>query len=537
MVRRLSLALLLTAACAKESAAPPKQPAQSSAAGLSARELLIRGSLDLRGIRPSESELQAAESNPDSVATTLAGFVNDARFGARVRAIFSPAYRTQIDSYRVSAKEYGLTDENAFQASIGEEALRLLSHIAENDRPYTELVTGDYTVANEILGKVWPLDYPPGSSGWKVAHYTDGRPHAGVLATNSLWWRYQSDGVNYNRGRANAISRILLCQDHLERPVDFPRDVDLSNQDVVLHATQTNTGCVNCHVSVDPLGSYLYGFQYQGYGAAEMTRYHPEREVAWRRTTGIAPSFFGKPGYTLSDLGQQIAGDPRFIDCAVRRVFEGLLRRDATPDAIDAITAHREVFLKSGLKLKALFASVATDERYIASLSDEQGGVRRKMKTPDLLASSIEALTGFRWTVNGRDILEVDAMGLRSLAGGADASGAGASTAPNASVLLVQERLAELAASTVTKADAQPGSTRKLFQHATFKELPGDAVIAKELQSLHRRLFGTQVETSSAEVQAGVALWAELYNINRNPVEAWAGTLAALLRDPDFLFY
>ena len=50
-----------------------------------------------------------------------------------------------------------------------------------------------------------------------MARYQDGRPAAGVLATNGLWWRYRSTASNANRKRANQASRILLCQDYLVR--------------------------------------------------------------------------------------------------------------------------------------------------------------------------------------------------------------------------------------------------------------------------------------------------------------------------------
>ena len=56
------------------------------------------------------------------------------------------------------------------------------------------------------------------------ARYTDGRPAAGVLATNGLWWRYTTTDSNMNRTRAAAISRLLLCEDFMARPVSFAGD-------------------------------------------------------------------------------------------------------------------------------------------------------------------------------------------------------------------------------------------------------------------------------------------------------------------------
>ncbi|MCA9620895.1 MAG: DUF1588 domain-containing protein, partial [Myxococcales bacterium] len=92
------------------------------------------------------------------------------------------------------------------------------------------------------------------------AHYVDGRPAAGVLATNAFFWRHRSTLENANRGRANAISRAFLCEDYLERPIDFPSDIDLSDADAIENAIDHNAACQACHATLDPLASHLWGF-------------------------------------------------------------------------------------------------------------------------------------------------------------------------------------------------------------------------------------------------------------------------------------
>ena len=84
---------------------------------------------------------------------------------------------------------------------------------------------------------------------------------------------------------------------------------------------------------------------------------------------------------------------------------------------------------------------------YLAGPTDAPGAIPLKMTTPGLLVSQIEDLTGYRWTANGVDLLRTDAGGYRMLAGGADGY-AVTETArqPNATILLVAERLAEAAA-------------------------------------------------------------------------------------------
>ena len=495
------VAALVAALAVLPSCAPAAGPAP-----MDSRELLLRASLDLRGVRPAVAEYEAIEADPESLEATLESFVDDGRFGERVRALFAPPWGTRIDLYGVRAMDYGLdaSVDPEFQRSVGDEALRMISHIATEDLPYTELVTGEWTMANELLGQIWPVDYPAGEVGWKRVAYTDSRPAAGVLATNSLWWHYPSNGVNYNRGRANAISRLLLCEDYLERPVDFPRDIDLTDQELVDNALRTNSGCVNCHVSLDPLASYLFGFTYANpNNADEITTYHPEREQRWQSTTGVAPGFYGEPGFTLTDLGHQIAADNRFVECAVERVFEGLLRREATIDDRDALTAHREAFLSSDLSLKALVRSVVADPRYRAATTDD-GGVPRKVVDATLLASQVEGLTGYRFTVDGYDMMETDLFGLRSLGGGSD----GYTLSPLAdastpTMLLVQERIAQAAA----------------------------------WYAVHQALFGTAVDRDGEEVTAALGLWDDLYAVSPDASAAWAGVLSVLLRDPDFVLY
>jgi hypothetical protein len=511
---------------------------------------LVRSSLDLRGVRPSEDEIATIETDPGAVDALVADYLQDPRFGERVGDLWSELYLTRTDAYSVAASQYGLPDEQPFIEAVGDEPLRVLGYIADHDLPYTELVTGDWTMANEVLAQIWPIDYPDGATGWQKSYYNDGRPAAGVLAGNALWWRYTSTESNANRKRANTISRLFLCNDYLVRPLEFDRSVNLLDENAVADALVTNPSCINCHSSLDPLASYLFGFWWLDYyDAYELRGYHPERERLWKDYTFVAPSYYGQAGDSLADLGQQIAGDNRFVTCAVQQAWELLLRRKADINDTDALVTHRDAFLAGGATLRALFASILSDPRYLA-VDDGDGNVPAKLVTPLLLASEVEDLTGFRFTTaDGYDVLKIDAAGLenkgdilvaeavgfRTLAGGADGYNVTATaTSPNTTLVLVQERLAEAAASyTVTN------EPTRLFPNLDFTETPetDPAAMAAALQYLHLRLFGTRVAADGDEVTAGLALWSELYAIDADPRAAWAGVLSVLLRDPAMLVY
>ena len=506
----------------------------------SSLSLLTRASMDLRGIRPSMAEYESIEEDPERLLSLVEEFLSDSRFGPQLRSHYANIYLTKLDYYYVGASDYGLSDEPGFAEAVGEETLRILSHIAENDLPYTEIVTGDWTMANAQLGAAWPVNYPEGEYDWLPVNYTDQRPTAGILSTNSMWWRYMSNTSNANRSRANAISRILLCNDYLSKPIEFDRSVNLLDDDAVRNALQTNPGCVACHHSLDPIASYLWGFFYYDYDSAEdTTSYHPEREFMWENYSGVAPGFYGQEGYILSDLGNQLAADPGLVECAVEQAFEIFLGRPAAANDTTQLTAHREAFLESGLQLKALYRSILSDPNYTTFSENKDVEGSFKMVTTDQMASQIEDLTGFRFRFQGYDMMSTDTYGLRTLAGGVDGDLVTAPAAnPTATMLLVQERLAQSAAWYVVEKD-RTSDEPLLFTEIDFFETPNtspEPMIA-QIQALHLRLFGTRIDEDGPEIEANLELWRDLFQAEGSIADAWAGLLSVLMRDPNFLVY
>lgn len=512
-----------------ETVSPPPVPSAAT---------LRRASLDLRGVLPSPDDYAVLEANPDDYQVLVEQWLEDPRFGPRIRDLFAQIFLTRQDYYYVFASEYGLDNEVSFVASVGDEPLRIVSQIIEEDLPWNEVVTGDWTMADHNLAVAFPVDYPDGLTGWRPVRYTDGRPPAGVLATNSLWWRYPTNTSNLNRGRANAISRILLCNDYLSRPVEFDRNVDLLDEGAINEALQTNAGCISCHATLDPLASYLWGFFYNApTSAVDATYYHPEREYWWQNTSGVAPGYYGEPSYTLEDLGQQIAADSRLPECAVETVFEQLIQRESALEDTQAMVDLREIFLGDDLNLRSLIRAVMARPEY---RTEGEGAAGYKLTRPDMLASTIEALTGYRFTYADYDMLNTDTYGLRTLAGGVDG---GFVTAPaedvNATMSLVYERVAQAAAWYAVQHDKAYPSEATTFTHIGFTETPDTnrEAMASQIQDLHLRLFGHRVDADGPEVEANLDLWSALYDAEADPAAAWAGVLSVLLRDPEFLFY
>lgn len=532
---------LLSCGTPPETATPPTPPVQLIP--LDGPALVRRLSLDLRGVLPSLDEIARAEADPEAWRTIRDEYLEDPLFEERLVQLLAERWHTRVDVFDIVYSDYHLEaqQEYAFERSVGEEPLRLMAHVITNDLPWTDTVTADYTMANDLLASIWPLDYPDGATGWQPATYTDGRPGVGILSTNGLWWRYTTNNSNMNRSRAAAISRLLLCEDFLARPVTFSaNDSDLSD---LTNAITTNPYCVACHASLDPLASSMFGFWWVViYSRVEDTNYHPERENLGQVYLGVDPSWFGEPMSGLSEMGYKIATDSRFFSCTVRSFAEQLWRRDAELSDFGALEDLRQTFLESDARVKPLIAAITDTDIYRAggataeaseeTLAQEQTA---RMLSPAQLDSILVDLTGFRWTWEGYDLLDNDTWGFRVLGGGVDGVNVSRPQQdPGLTWALVFKRAAQGAAMTVVRDELIEGEPRRLFTAVTLENRPGDPEFTAELESLHRRLVARPADAAwLSEVEA---LWTAV-EAESDAATAWASVVSTALRDPAFVVY
>lgn len=503
--------------------------------------MLVRASLDLRGVRPSPEELAWVRTDPSTLEGYLDLYLADPRFGDRVASQFSQIYQTRAIEADHADAEYGLPDEVAFAAAMGEEPLRLLGWIAQNDRPYTELVTGDVTVIDEVLAEFYPTDYPAGATGWQPVHYTDGRPAAGVLSTSGFYWRYQTTTSNANRGRANAVSRILLCNDYLTREVTFDTSVSLIDEAAVLDAVKNNPSCSACHVSLDPMAGVFWGFAtFNAWSPEELSHYHPDRERDWEDTTQVTPAYYGTPVRSVAELGRLIAQDERYVSCVVEQAWSLMVQRSAGIEDQEELLRHREAFLAGGTTLRSLYRSILASESWRATVGTDPTHVPWKLLDADQLGTAVEALTGYRFVVEGHDVLATDLYGTRSLLGGVSiGSATSAATVATPALVLYQERLAQAAGMYVARADADDPAEARLLTRIDFTETPATDpdTMAAQVQDLLLRVLSKDVPADDPEVTALLDLWTEVHDADGDPVTAWAAVVTVLLRRPEFLVY
>ncbi|MEC7947860.1 MAG: hypothetical protein VX265_09855 [Myxococcota bacterium] len=473
--------------------------------------LLRRASLDLRGVLPTVSELDAAESDSGAWRDMAAGYYADARFEGRLTRLLAERWWTRVDVFDIVYQDYNLlpAQETTFERGVGEEPLRIMARVVADDAPWSTVVTADWTMAHHLTASLWPLDYPAGASGWQVARYTDGRPAAGVLSTNGLWWRYTTTESNMNRGRAAAISKLLLCEDPLDRVITFA-DSDAAAADPE-DAVHTDPGCLSCHASVDPLAASLFGFWWLSmYSRVEEQQYHPEREALAEDWIGYEPAWFGEPMTGLADLGAKVASDPRTYTCAVE-TFAGLLwRRPVEGHDLETVLELRETFLAAEARPQALLTAILDTPEYQAgAVADDPDGAAEarertaRLVSPDQLSTMLQDITGFRWTWNDVPLLDTDATGYRVLAGGVDGlSVTEPQTRPNLPWAIVIERLCWLAADRMVRDALEFGQGHPMLPGVDLSHMPGDPVWETAVARTWWRMTGTRLSTADRDALA-----------------------------------
>lgn len=539
-------ALYLLLACAPEPADPVVTEAPSPFVPLDAPRLLRRMSLDLRGVLPTVAEFDAVEADAAQVDVLRDTFLVDARLEDRLVALFAEQWHTRVDAFDADWYDFGLEakDEFRFEQSVGEEPLRLLAYVATHDRPWTEIVTADYLLSNELLADLWPVEYPEGASGWQVSRWTDGRPPAGVLASNGLWWRYSTNPFNQNRTRAAAMFRLLVCEDFHARPVSFANASAGFEAEESGERIKEDPYCVACHATIEPAASTLFGFWwFRQNSPTEMVQYHAEREGLGVEALGAEPAWFGEPVVGLEDLGRHIAADGRFAECAARTMATALWRRDTVLDDQPRIEALEAAFVGADMRMPVLLRDLTDGAEYRAgSVTPEalvavaEREITVRLFSPDLLAGVIEDLTGWTWVSFGFDQLRNDTFGYRLLANGVDGEHVTRpGQDPTLTWALVASRAAEAAAYTAVQHDLVAGaSPRQLLQTVTLETAPESEAFQAELSALHWRLLARRA--TADDLAALTALWSSLESTT-GAEGAWKGVLAALLQHPEFLSY
>lgn len=577
----VSLAFLLCAACGSEveDVAPDGR--------LSPPERAIRISVALRGHRPDLETTERVERDPEILPDLVDAWLESPDFGRVMRDLHNDTLLVRADTDTQYPQAGVLADYSTAQihAATSEAPLRLIEDIIMSDQPYTRVVTADYAMFHEIGALVYGVPYDPDGPEWQASWWNDGRPRAGVLSSSEIYKRYVSNGENHNRRRAAHIAEALLCDSIPERDIIAVGSVFSFSGGTVTDRVQTDSMCLGCHTTLDPLAAFFWGFQEHfkvyrmydlhasGIGCEEaaaltdetsehafvtdlcypITTYRPANEDRWSELGLPAPALYGRPGADLSDLGRLIAEDPRFPVCTARN-FLGYFHQ-VRPSEVPSEVAESlgRGFVESGYSAKWLARTIVLGDRFgRVEPEREQGLVGLLTVTSQSYAQQVEHTTGFRWMAVGDpgvcveqlncwgavDLGRSNVFGYNGLMGGVDAMALMEPThTPTPSKVLAMGRFASEAAGFVVDSDfsADP-SERRLLTHVEA-DTRDELEVRVQLTALYGDILSQRVAVHGPEVDRLWDLFDGSVARHDHPAEAWKLVISALLQHPQLVLY
>jgi hypothetical protein len=549
-----------------DSCPPAAAPNLVAAKLLGPAATLRKAAIELVGRLPTPAETaNVVNGGEDALPAAIDALLKEPAFLDRLKEIWNDVLLTDrylsynghalnvLDKkdFPVAGDYYTmLTDDVKAKVNlaVAREPLDLIAYVVQNDRPFTQILTADFTVVNDASAAVYNLGTPSADYAdyttlreAKIVSKRDGHdtvwPHAGVLTSPMFLDRFPTTPTNRNRHRARMIYDIFLATDILkiaERPINQQESAKYINP------TRDDPTCNQCHRLVDPMaGAFL---KFDDYSQAD---YRPDR--SWHPEM-FAPGFAGETMEVAEFpqapqwLAQRIAADGRFPLAVVYTMYRALTGQEplAYPEDPKAegyeaalggweaqeatLRAISQSFADNGFNLKLAvrqiilspyFRAAGTADGASPDAAALLGGVgTARLSTPEVLARKIRATTGVPWNreYDRKDWLATD---YRILYGGIDSDIIEQRlTTPNGMMAAVQDRMANEVACSATAWDfMQPQGQRFLFRNVTIDDTPLTApdAIKRNIQYLHAQLLGEDLMLDDPEIARTYQLFADTF--------------------------
>jgi len=488
----------------------------------------------------------------------------------------SPGLLNDKDFPKAHAAYYDAIDNDELEKKVGNsvmrEPLRLIAYVVREGKPFSEILTADYSLFNPLSARIYDTDISFGDSyderDWRPGHMTITRegvmlpwPHAGILSSPMILNRFPTTKTNLNRHRAWWVLRTFLATDILT-VANRPIDPDKASQ--FDYPWRQDNQCVVCHAVIDPIAGGWSSFD-----SGDQERYFP---------TNPPPANVFDPGFgeldappdpsggRLAWLAKQIVADPRFPLAVARLTFEMVTGRgpiEHPRDSASASYASDEAawsdfdhhmtdvvarFEGANLDYRELVVALVTGPYFRAEALDPDSVVAEdgitpereeelakvgtaRLLTPELLDKKIAATTGLPWS-RGWDKVPWLLSDFEILYGGIDSDRVTERlVVPNGVMAAVQARMANEVACSVTPWDfTKSKGERVLFPTVDLEDQPttegGDEIpaaverIKATIVHLHERLLGEKLAVSDPEVERTYGLFLEVITAGRKAVAA-----------------
>ena len=355
------------------------------------RKVLRRAALIFAGRAPTDAEYAAAQGSTQVLRNTIRALMtgsefhefliraaNDRLLTNRSGQVIDANLGFYVDfvneSYRRIAAAHASGDERDWtrfyrwndrtQHGFRRAPLELIAHVVENDRPYTEILTANYIMANPwsaaAYGASTRFDDPDNVHEFQpsriVSYYREGDgfqgeydpivgasrvfdpgplithyPHGGVLNTTAFLYRYPTTATNRNRARSRWTYYHFLGLD-IERSASRTTDpVALADTN---NPTLRNPACTVCHRVLDPVAGTFQNYGDEGFykdqwgGRDSLDEFYKNDGASGYRAGDTWYRDMRPPGFngerapssdnSVQWLAQQVVADPRFAEATVK---------------------------------------------------------------------------------------------------------------------------------------------------------------------------------------------------------------------------
>ncbi|MGC6418354.1 MAG: hypothetical protein ACON3Z_14625, partial [Bradymonadia bacterium] len=144
-----------------------------------------RISLALRGLKPSLTELESIQDGKETLETLAAQYTESDAFGETIKDMYAEILLIRAaDLIFPREGPLGPISNSDVRNALSEEPLNLIREVVLSDQPFTDILTADWTMLDDVGSQIWAdHTYDDALGGLQRVQYTDGRPAAGVLST------------------------------------------------------------------------------------------------------------------------------------------------------------------------------------------------------------------------------------------------------------------------------------------------------------------------------------------------------------------
>lgn len=552
---------------------------------------------------PTAEEIDAVRGEGiDALDAVLDQVLYEEPFYGRMKEIVNDMLHT--DAYRIGDDAVETVDEDTFPTAfwfddiedndvrnemrrltndaIAREPLEIVEYVLRNDRPFTEVFTGDYTIINPFSAQSYgvPLDNfsDAGDPGEKISWTFEEIPQAGLLTTSVFLNRYPTTPTNRNRARSRFFYKFFQATDVMRlaaRPLDATQ---IQSHNPTLNVSACNV----CHNNMDPAAGAFMNWDEQG-------RYRPMD--GW--FGDMVPPGFGDKELPYEDypravqwLAEQMTRDSKFSLAMVHLMHQGLtgqapLEEPMELEDVDYLARIRafeaqdhvfkqvaEKFVASDYDLRVIIKELVKTEYFRAVGTEEAMDEQREMELadmgtarilpPEALNRRLVATLGMPWLKNGVEVLNSGDY-YKFFYGGIDSvSVTDRLTEMNGVMANVVERMSNEMACTATALDfTRDPAERLLFPQVELSDMPGtpgaEETIRANLVYMYEHLLGEILAPDDREIdraygiltavwedgQAGLMLPEEPYPVALpGPCRADDEAIPAeaqIIDDPDYI--